>query len=49
MEKYKIIRHNRFKGNKVIARGLTLEEAKEHCNRADTRKDGVWFDGYTRD
>ena len=42
---YKIVRF-RFKGgNEVIATGLTLEEAQEHCSREDTHGDG-WFDGY---
>ena len=39
---------------KVIARGLTLEEAQEHCQREDTHeKDDeghtVWFDGYDQE
>lgn len=42
---YKIVRF-RFKGeNEVIRRGLTLEEAREHCNDESTHGDG-WFDGY---
>lgn len=42
---YQIIRF-RFQGrNRVIKRGLTLEEAQAHCRRADTRGPG-WFDGY---
>lgn len=45
MKTYKIIRF-RFNGNRrVIKRGLTLEEAKEHCNSEDTHGEG-WFDGY---
>lgn len=29
-------------------RGLTLEEAQEHCQSDDTHGDG-WFDGYTEE
>ena len=46
---YTIIRYYKDIGkpSKVIKKGLTLEEAQAHCRRADTRKEGVWFDGYT--
>ena len=45
MKTYKIIRF-RFNGkNRTIKRGLTLEEAQEHCRREDTHGEG-WFDGY---
>ena len=43
---YKIIRF-RFDGNnRTVKRGLTLEEAQEHCQDPETSGDG-WFDGYT--
>lgn len=50
---YKIIRF-RFDGPKrTIERGLTLEEAQEHCKRPDTSSHstgkGAWFDGYEKE
>ena len=26
----------------------TLEEAKDHCNRPETRKAGEWFEGFRK-
>jgi hypothetical protein len=48
---YKIVRFYREDGfpgppRRTIKTGLTLEEAQEHCQRDDTREEGVWFDGY---
>lgn len=45
---YKIIRFRQHGDNEVLVRGLTLEQAQEHCNRDDTRGDG-WFDGYAKE
>jgi hypothetical protein len=44
---YKIVRFYRDGPvrSRTIERGLTLEEAQEHCAREDTHGDG-WFDGY---
>lgn len=50
---YKIVRFffDESKDRQVRRRGLTLEEAQEHCSREDTHggstDDGTaWFDGY---
>jgi len=34
---------------KFIKGGLTLNQAQDHCNREDTHKEGVWFEGYTEE
>jgi hypothetical protein len=47
---YKIVRKYRDMNhpdhNKVIATGLSLEEAQEHCKDPSTHESGVWFDCY---
>jgi len=44
---YKIIRYKFYGENKTIKRNLTLEEAKKHCNKLQTK--GIdWFDGFTK-
>jgi len=48
---YKIRRFylNDRTGNRTrtIKSGLTLAEAQAHCSDTKTRKEGVYFDGYT--
>lgn len=53
MTTYKIIRFfkDENKPSKVIYRGLSLEDAQDHCKREDTHKKDkfgnvIWFDGY---
>ena len=43
---YKIVRfYQDERPKEVIVRGVTLAQAKTHCQRDDTHGDG-WFDGY---
>ncbi len=44
---YKIVRFTQGAPDdrEVIATGLSLDEAQDHCSREDTHGDG-WFDGY---
>ena len=47
---YKIVRFFRDgRPRQDRERGLTLEEAQEHCSDPSTREEGVWFDGYTEE
>lgn len=45
---YKIVRFDSTLEIRVIATGLTLVEAQEHCKRDDTHGEG-WFDGYEQE
>jgi hypothetical protein len=47
---YKIVRFyhpSLDKPSEVIEVGLSLEEAQEHCEDPETRKEGEYFDGYS--
>ena len=49
---YSIVRYfapHLNKSSEIVKTGLTLEEAKEHCNDPKTREAGVWFDGFTKE
>ena len=51
METYHIVRFyypSQKKPAKHFDNNLTLEEAQKHCNNPKTRKEGVYFDGYTK-
>lgn len=47
---YKIVRFFRDpdKNSYTLLDGLTLEEAKDHCEREDSKGEG-WFDGWTEE
>jgi len=51
MDTYRIERFYAASGKmrRVIKTGLTLEQAQAHCRDPKTRKDGVYFDGYTKE
>jgi hypothetical protein len=50
MKKYEIVRFYKDEQHPnhlmIIKRNLVLGQAQEHCQREDTHKVGVWFDGY---
>jgi hypothetical protein len=45
---YKIVRFYKSGYKKTIRKNLTLADAKQWCNRSDTEKAGVWFDGFVQ-
>lgn len=53
MEKYTIIRFHSDGRKQLIQSGVSLEDAKNHCNDPKTRKDEngvlIYFDGYVKE
>ncbi|KKM60100.1 hypothetical protein LCGC14_1545170 [marine sediment metagenome] len=50
-DQYKIVRFyypDQNRRRRTIKTGLTLEQAKAHCNDPKTRKEGVYFDGFEK-
>lgn len=50
--KYKIVRFyspSQKKNKETIKMGLTLAEARRHCNDPKTKAEGKWFDGYEKE
>ena len=47
-EQYKIYRFYRNGRKKLVKTVSSLEIAQLHCNDPRTKRDGVWFDGYTK-
>lgn len=45
---YMIVRFHQNASKEIIKRGLTLEEAKEHCQNESTSGNG-WFDGFEKE
>lgn len=45
---YRIIRFYRdgCRSPRTLKTGLTEAECQAHCSHPETRKEGVWFDGY---
>ena len=48
---YKIVRfyYERDRRQRTLHRNVSLEVAQLHCNDPKTRKEGVYFDGYTKE
>ena len=50
MQTYKIVRfYASKKQSKIIKKGISLKDARKHCNDDSTQKIGEWFDGYYKE
>jgi hypothetical protein len=47
-KRYTIFRFKEDGEKEVVERGLTVEEAREHCKKEETKGDR-WFDGYSEE
>jgi hypothetical protein len=54
MDRYKIVRFYKKEGKRprtmwqITGAGLTLDEARRHCSKPESKKAGVYFDGFTK-
>jgi hypothetical protein len=52
IQTYKIVRYfhpSKKRPSKTMAKGLTLQQAQEHCRKKSSRREGEWFEGYTEE
>lgn len=51
MDTYRIIRYyaDLRKKPRVMARGFSLEDARKHCSKPTSKKEGVWFEGFSKE
>lgn len=49
MRKYNIVRHSLSidKSRRIVKKWLDLSQAQAHCKDPNTKKEGVYFEGFT--